>query len=646
MSSWDDPDFAPDSDPPANGNAAAPAATINLHFDADAFTKANAGPGTLTPQGFAMAGTGTSPDAPRVSPYAEIGSTGLVQYGGFVRDEFLPQLQGDRGLKVYREMSDNNDVVGGLLFAIDMLIRQVEWRIEPAEAASVEEIVAERAAERERARAMAIRAKQQKLSMQMPPVGPDGKPAPKGPVPGQASPTPTPGVHEALTPKPPLVAKASPVTNIHKGVWARDFKLIDKIRAALDYEAVLKAGSSRGGESIAAQSPGGIDPETHEPLSELGTYGGVPGEGGAEAPQQTPAQAEAEFWAVFVETAIHDMTYSWADTISMILADMLPMGFAVNELVYKKRAGYNPDDIDKSSHYDDGKIGWAKLAPRAAETRHRWEFDDNGRTLGMWQLAPPNYRMVYIPMHKALLFRTSTKKDNPEGHSILRTAYRAFYFIRRIEEVEAIGVERDLAGLPIAYVPYELFSVNATPEQKATLEAIKTIVTNIRRDEQEGVVFPNAYDMDSHNKLYELDLLSTGGRRQFDTNQIIARYQQGIARTVLADFILLGHQGTGSFALSKTKTDLFTTALESWLNMIADVFNTTAIPRIMKLNNVDTSLSPKLTFGKLGGIDLEGVAAFLTAMAGAGADLFPDNNLEEHLRDMVGFPPKSGSDDL
>lgn len=56
---------------------------------------------------------------------------------------------------------------------------------------------------------------------------------------------------------------------------------------------------------------------------------------------------------------------------------------------------------------------------------------------------------------------------------------------------------------------------------------------------------------------WKLELLSSGGDRQFDTNKTIDRYDTRIAMTVMADFVLLGHQQTGSFALSDNKTHIF-----------------------------------------------------------------------------------------
>jgi hypothetical protein len=60
---------------------------------------------------------GHGPDA------REIGTTGLRHYGGFVAEEWLRQLSGRRGVRVWREMSDNDPVIGAFLFAIKMLAR-------------------------------------------------------------------------------------------------------------------------------------------------------------------------------------------------------------------------------------------------------------------------------------------------------------------------------------------------------------------------------------------------------------------------------------------------------------------------------------------------------------------------------------------
>jgi hypothetical protein len=251
---------------------------------------------------------------------------------------------------------------------------------------------------------------------------------------------------------------------------------------------------------------------------------------------------------------------------------------------------------------------------------------------------------VNIPIEKMLLFRTSTKYNDPRGRSVLRNAFVPWYYKTKIQEIEAIGIERDLAGLPVAMVPPQLLSDNATSAETAALDAIKQLVRNIKRDEQEGIVFPLAYDPETGNLAYDLKLLSTGGRRQFDTNAIIQRYDQRIAMSILADFILLGHQATGTQALSVSKIELFISSLSAWLDAITEVFNAYGIPRLIRLNGMDETKMPELNYTPPKNIDLGALGTFVNQLAGAGASLFPDESLENYLRQSAGLPAQEAED--
>jgi hypothetical protein len=350
-----------------------------------------------------------------------------------------------------------------------------------------------------------------------------------------------------------------------------------------------------------------------------------------EASQMPYDQQAAEF----LETCMNDMSDTWTDTIDSVLS-MLGYGFSVHEIVYKRRCGDVFDPTMRSKH-SDGRIGWRKIPIRSQDSIYRWQFDDHGGIQGVEQLAPPHYYHVTIPVEKMLLFRTTTEKNNPEGKSIFRGAYRSWYMKKNIENIEAIGVERDLAGLPVALVPPEILSSNASDSEKQLLAGIKEIVVNIRRDAQEGVIFPNAMN-EQGKSLYELKLLSTGGNRQFNTNEIISRYDQRIAMTALADFILLGSDKVGSFALASSKTNLFATAIGAFLDIIADVFNRYAIPRLFDLNDLQISDHPKITHGDLEAVDLKELGDYIQKLAASGYPLFPNLELEKYLMKQANLP--------
>lgn len=409
----------------------------------------------------------------------ELGRIGQKRYGGFFYEEFLKELQGRKGIEVYREMSENDDIIGAILFAVELLIRQVSWDVQPA------------------------------------------------------------------------------------GTSTADKEAAEFVRGCLD-----------------------------------------------------------------------DMDDTWTDTISEILS-FLTFGWSAHEIVYKRRAGKNRDPRLRSK-YDDGLIGWQKLPIRAQETLYEWHYDNQDNLLGMVQLPPPDFGLIEIPAEKLLLFRTKSRKGNPEGRSILRNAYRDWYFKRRIQEIEGIGIERDLAGLPTLTAPEDLNIWDSDdPEMVAIRASAEAIVQNIRRDSLEGLVMPNGW---------KLELLTTGGRRQFDTNAIIERYDTRMAMTVLADFILLGHQQAGSWALSSDKTNMFSMAIGAYLDIICETFNNKAIPQLIDLNGdrfAGITDYPELTHGDIEGPDLGQLGTFIQTVTGCGA-LIPDEGMEDYLREAAGLPERLG----
>lgn len=439
------------------------------------------------------------PDKPSIGKVTyglrQIGSTGLPVWSGRVYDEPLVELQGDRGRRIFREMSEQDPILGGTLFGIEMLASQVNWTITPTDS----------------------------------------------------------------------------------------------------------------------------------------------------------EDDEAKEIADFYDECLTDLNPSWGSTLSEIFS-MLKYGWSWFEIVYKRREGLNFEDPRKSSRFDDGKIGWASFSIRSQDTLDTWEYenaDGTGRLLGMNQWVPWAYnerRTTLIPRTKSLHFTTRANRENPEGVSLLRNAYSSWFKKKAIEAIEGIGIERDLAGLPVIWAPQSIFSEDATPEEKALFEELKKIATNIKRDEQEGLVMPMAYDdTDKANPLFKLELLSTGGERQFDTNGIINRYDSRMAMSMLADFMLLGHEAQGSFAIAKQKTNLFSVALSAFLDMIADEMNLSAFPTLALANGFPINKIPSLGHGKIESVDLAALGEYLKQLFAAGMQVFPNPELEEFVLGLAGLKVDPGA---
>lgn len=354
--------------------------------------------------------------------------------------------------------------------------------------------------------------------------------------------------------------------------------------------------------------------------------------------------------AKFLESCMNDMEVPWQDLITEILS-FLVYGWALEEVVYKQRLGPDNDDPSKRSKYNDGLIGWRKISLRGQQTLFGWVFaeDGSGDIIAMRQLSPPDFKMIDIPLSKCLLFRTEVGRNNPEGRSILRNVVRAWKFKQNVEVIEGIGIERDLAGLPVVKIPAKvIIGKDNDPEMRAIYDEYISLATNIRRDAQEGIVLPSDVFEGTTVPMYDIQLLSSGGSRQIDTNEVIRRYDTQILSTILADFIMLGHENIGSRALAISKVGVFTSAIEAFLDIIADVFNRQAIPALFKLNpSFKITEYPKIAHETLFGSDLEVLSAYLRALKYAGVPISVTNNMLRFLYSAAGLPdPEKDADEL
>lgn len=332
----------------------------------------------------------------------------------------------------------------------------------------------------------------------------------------------------------------------------------------------------------------------------------------------------------FLEECMDDMEDSWSDTISEILSFLI-YGFSYHEIVYKRRGGDNRDP-SKNSKFDDGMTGWRKLPTRSQDSLLHWEYDlEQDQLLGMTQnVLGQTYT---IPLEKAMLFRTKVIKLNPEGRSVLRNAYRAWHLKKRMEETEGIGIDRDLVGLPVLTPPESINLWDASDSNMVSLLAeANTLVQNVRQDQKMGVVKPYGW---------ELELLQSTSRSKIDVAAAIARWDTRVAMTMLGDFVLIGHSENGTYELHRDKTSRFASAIGSWLDMVAGVFNTTAIPRLMRLNPRFTNLDeyPTIEHSAVETPDAADFGKLMEALAGGGL-ITPGPELEDHLREMFELPDR------
>lgn len=332
------------------------------------------------------------------------------------------------------------------------------------------------------------------------------------------------------------------------------------------------------------------------------------------------AEADTDgFYVEFAESQIDDMTESWDDILTEILT-FLPFGFSIMEMVFKQRK--------------DGLMTTAKLAPRSQETIFEWDISVHGDVIGLWQWPPNGGQKIYIPSKQLLHFKTKMERGNPEGRSIFRSAYSSYHYEKNLTNIEAIAVEREMNGVPVIRIPAAAF------KDAAVLAKYVSMARDMKLNEQGGAVIPSTPYYDNEGKptaqmQYEVTLIASSGTRNIDTNTIILRHKQDMLRTILADFLMLGVNDRGSFALSKSKTSLFLQAVESYLQSIVTQLNKKWMGTLWDLNSFPPEKKPTLVHGDVAPVDLGELGTFLRD---TGIVAIMDDETENYIRGVAGMP--------
>lgn len=355
----------------------------------------------------------------------------------------------------------------------------------------------------------------------------------------------------------------------------------------------------------------------------------------------------AIYWRDRVQEMIGDMEHTWEDLISEVLS-FLPYGYAPFELVYKIRRGES-ESPKLTSQYDDGLWGWRKIEIRAQETVYEWDWDDEGTLKGFWQVdnyAPRHVAsMPYIPIDKCILFRTKSDKNNPEGRSLLRSAVTEYHYLKRLQEIEAIGTSKDLTGLVVMQVPREILALTATPADTALRAQLEKMVQELQVDERMGALFPAELDREGKPTGFKLQLLASGGQRAINIDTTIRRYEMRIASAFLTEFQLIGQNTTGAYNLHESKSNLFGVALETVLDNITSSIQRFAIERVMRMNQAPREFWPVLTHGAVFSSDLAKLGTFVRELSTAGL-LSPNRALEARLLENADLPVPPEEDDV
>lgn len=315
--------------------------------------------------------------------------------------------------------------------------------------------------------------------------------------------------------------------------------------------------------------------------------------------------------AELVEKALFRIpNMEWREHAEEML-DFLDFGFAVSEKVfYKDKQGHILPDV---------------LLPVGQETLERWGDPDNyGHVSSFIQRDPVTGQLREASSNKLIHFTWRSRKRDPMGYSLLRSLYRPWFFMKNLEVLEAIGVERDVGNVPVA----KLGETFLTDEQYTKLE---TGLAGLRLDETAYLIVPGDI---------EVTPLGSGGK-VYDVRGIIRDYQHKIRQRFFADFLAMGGERVGTQALSRELSSFFSLALRAVQERMLEIWQRQLIKPILELNDFPEEVvehPPRLAWTRPGAKNMQMVAQAMNSLVSSDI-ITPDDDLEHHIREEFGFPP-------
>lgn len=312
--------------------------------------------------------------------------------------------------------------------------------------------------------------------------------------------------------------------------------------------------------------------------------------------------------AEFVKRALFEKL-PWQDNLRQALLS-LPYGFFIFETIYM---------FD-----EDGKIIWKKWAPRMPKTITAWNTEKGDlKSVTQTFYQDGDYKTVEIPKEKMLLFVNQKEGDNWLGTSILRQAYKHWFFRDKYYKIDAIATERHGVGVPVITLPEGYTELDKREAEE--------LGRNLRSNEQSYIIRPSSD--------WNIEMLDMKSNTIKDPKEMLEHHTREILKSVLAQFIDLGGRSVGSYALSKDQSAFFLNSMDTVAESIENVINEQAIKPLVDMN-FNVRDYPRINHGDLGITDIAELTTAIQAMIFAGV-ITPDVELEDYLRKVLKLPELS-----
>lgn len=305
-------------------------------------------------------------------------------------------------------------------------------------------------------------------------------------------------------------------------------------------------------------------------------------------------------------------------------------GFAISEWAVKQRA--------------DGMVVFSAIEHRPQYTIQWWDKIDEQEPLqGVVQLTRIG-KTYYIPRQRMFYCVDDTLTDSPDGIGMMRHLIGHVKRLQKYEQLEGIGFESDLRGIPLSRAPISDLQSLATSANKPAgwvEEQVQPLVdfgrAHLRTEDLSMVLdsapYKNPDGTISSVPKWAMDLMKGDGGPLEQVAAAINRVNTEIARVLGAEFMMMGSTSSGSHSMHADKTDQFGNLIQSTLGELAAFAKNDLARPLVALNGLDPDLlTPTLLPGAVSTEEVSQVTTSLLQLAQAGAPLMPGDPAIDQIR--------------
>lgn len=312
-----------------------------------------------------------------------------------------------------------------------------------------------------------------------------------------------------------------------------------------------------------------------------------------------PTQVDINIAKFVEQNLFYNLNVAWSEIVEQAL-QMCEYGYMPMEKVFEIK---------------EDKVWLKKLAPRHPLDIQEWVYDVNGGPNGiiMEPTEATGWKEIAIPIEKLVVFVLEKEAGDMRGVSVLRSAYKHYYYKDTLYKIDAIQKERHGIGVPIIKLP-----LGYTAQDRKLADDLGK---NLRTNEKAHITVPMNWEV----------LFAKLEGQPVDCIKSIEHHDERIMINIIATFMQ-------DPTAKPDSMDMFLKSTRYIANTVADTINKYVIPQLVDLN-FQRGGYPCLHARRIGEWeDMRTMSFTLRNLVGASL-VTPDDRLEKQIREEIDMPP-------